>query len=220
MPNTSVTAVVINFQTPDLTQRAVSSLRRWYADLPLLLIDNGSQDNSEAVLRALVADAPSRSTLLRNSRNLYHGPAMDQAMHCLVTDEVLFLDSDCIMTRGGILERLTEALHGDERIYAAGKKIFMNSRGFDVPPGPEAHPYVRPICLLIRRAPYLSLPPFEHHGAPCLANMRAAVTAGYRLADVPLDDYVQHEGRGTAGRYGYQLGWKGKLNHLLNKLGL
>jgi hypothetical protein len=79
---------------------------------------------------------------------------------------------------------------------------------------------VRPLCLLIRRAPYLTLPPFEHHGAPCLANMRAAVAAGFRLADVPIDDCVQHEGRGTAARYGYQLGWKGKWNHLLHKLGM
>jgi hypothetical protein len=220
MPNTSVTAVVINFQTPDLTQRAVSSLRRWYSALPLLLIDNGSQDNSDAVLRSLVADAPAQTTLLRNSRNLYHGPAMDQAMRHLATDEVFFLDSDCMLTRGGVLERLTEALHADEKIYAAGKRIFINSRGFDVPPGPQAHPYVRPICLLIRRAPYFTLPPFEHHGAPCLTNMRAAVAAGFRLADVPVDEYVRHEGRGTAGRFGYQLGWKGKWNHLLNKLGM
>jgi hypothetical protein len=74
--------------------------------------------------------------------------------------------------------------------------------------------------MLLRRRTYLTLPPFRRHGAPCLHNMRAAVAAGLRLAHVPVEEYVQHEGRGTAGRYGYGLGWKGKLNHVLNRLGV
>lgn len=220
MPFSSVTAVVINFQTPDLTRRAVASLRRWYPDLPLLLIDNGSKDDSSTRLHALAGESTATTTLLRNSRNLHHGPAMDQALHCLSTDEVFFLDSDCVIVKEGILERLLEALHSDGRAYAAGKRIFMNSRGFDVAPGPRAHPYIRPICMLLRRRTYLTLPPFRRHGAPCLHNMRAAVAAGLRLAHVPVEEYVQHEGRGTAGRYGYGLGWKGKLNHVLNRLGV
>ena len=220
MPTTSVTAVVINFQTPDLTRRAVASLRRWYPELPLLLIDNGSADESPSVLRALAGASPALTTLLCNPRNLHHGPAMDQAMRHLLSDELFFLDSDCVIIAGGILERLHDALHDSDRTYAAGKRIFLNSRGFDVAPGPRAHPYIRPICMLIRRREYLALPPFRRHGAPCLDNMRAAITAGFQLAHVPVDHYVQHEGRGTAGRFGYHLGWKGKLNHLLNRLGV
>lgn len=220
MPTPSVTAVIINFQTPDLTQRAVASLRRWYPGLPLLLIDNGSSDDSPSVLRTLAGESSGLITLLCNARNLHHGPAMDQAMRHLVTDEVFFLDSDCTVLRGGILERLRDSLHADDRTYAAGKRISMNSRGFDVAPGPRAHPYIRPICMLIRRQQYLSLPPFTRHGAPCLENMRAATAAGLHLAHVPVDDYVHHEGRGTVGRFGYHLGWKGRLNYVLNRLGM
>jgi glycosyltransferase involved in cell wall biosynthesis len=220
MPTPSVTAVIVNFQTPDLTRRAASSLRRWYPDLPLLLIDNGSADDSPSLLRRLAEQSPAMNTLLCNPRNIHHGPAMDQAMRRLSTEEVFFLDSDCVITSGGILERLREALHADDRNYAAGKRIFMNSRGFDVTPNSHAHPYIRPICMLLRRRQYLALPPFERHGAPCLTNMIAATAAGLWLAHVPVDDYVQHEGRGTAARFGYGLGWKGKLNHVLNRLGL
>jgi GT2 family glycosyltransferase len=220
MSTPSVTAVLINFQTPDLTRRAVSSLRRWYPDLPLLLIDNGSADESPSLLRTLAEEAPATTDLLCNPHNLHHGPAMDQAMRRLATDEVLFLDSDCAIVRGGVLERLGLALRADDRNYAAGKRIFMNSRGFDVSPGPRTHPYVRPFCMLIRRRHYLTLPPFERHGAPCLANMIAAASSGLQLVDVAMDDVVRHEGRGTAGRFGYRLGWKGKLNHALNRLGL
>jgi hypothetical protein len=145
---------------------------------------------------------------------------MDQAMRQTSTDEVFFLDSDCTITNGGILDRLREALHPDDQNYAAGKRVFMNSRGFDVAPGPRAHPYVRPICMLIRRRHYLTLPPFERHGAPCLNNMIAATAAGLHLVHVPVDDFVRHAGRGTAARFGYRLGWKGRLNHVLNRLGL
>jgi hypothetical protein len=49
--------------------------------------------------------------------------------------------------------------------------------------------------------------------------MIAAAAAGLLLAHVPVDNFVQHAGRGTAGRFGYRLGWKGKLNHILNRLG-
>ncbi len=220
MPLSSVTAVVINFQTPDLTRRAVTSLRLWYPDLPLLLIDNGSTDDSPSQLQTLAGESTAPTTLLRNPRNLHHGPAMDQALRHLSTEEVFFLDSDCVIVKGGILERLLEALRSGERIYAAGKRVFMNSRGFDTEPGPRSHPYIRPICMVIRRRPYLTLPPFRRHGAPCLDNMRAATATGLHLAHVPVEEYVRHEGRGTAGRYGYRLGWKGKLNHVLNRLGV
>ncbi len=220
MPTPSVTAVVINFQTPELTQRAVDSLRLWYPELPLLLVDNGSADESLSLLRTLAGRSPALTTLLCNPRNRHHGPAMDQAMRHLSTDEVFFLDSDCTIIRGGILEQLREALHADDRSYAAGNRIYMNDRGFDISPGPGAHPYIRPICMLIRRRQYLALPPFKRHGAPCLENMRAATAAGFHLAHVPVHEWVLHKGRGTASRYGYRLGWKGKLNHVLNRLGL
>jgi GT2 family glycosyltransferase len=220
MSTPSVTAVLINFQTPDLTRRAVSSLRRWYPEVPLLLIENGSRDESPSLLHALADASRTTTELLCNPRNIHHGPAMDQALQRLTTEEVFFLDSDCTLLGGGILERLGEALHAHDLNYAAGKRIFMNSRGFDVSPGPGAHPYIRPFCMLMRRRHYFTLPPFERHGAPCLTNMIAAASSGLRLIDVHLDDLVQHEGRGTAGRFGYRLGWRGKLNHVLNRLGL
>jgi hypothetical protein len=66
----------------------------------------------------------------------------------------------------------------------------------------------------------MKLPPFELHGAPVLQNMRGAVEKGFLLINVMLDEYVHHDGRGTAGRFGYGLGIKGRLNYLLNLFGL
>jgi hypothetical protein len=108
----------------------------------------------------------------------------------------------------------------DPHGYAAGKRITMNRRGFDLPEGSIGHPYLRPICLLVRRDLYLTLPPFERHGAPCLRNMIAASQRGYALLHFPVEEYILHEGRGTAYRHGYRLGWRGKVNHFLNRIGL
>ena len=220
MNPSAVTAVVINFRTPDLTRRAVESFRSFYPSPPLLLIDNGSGDESRESLEQLCSQAPDRTRLILNESNVHHGPAMDQALHLVNTPFALFLDSDCEVLRGGFVEAMLARAGEDPRNYAVGKKIFMNDRGFDILEGPGAHPYIRPICMLVRREIYLQCPPFERHGAPCLANMRAAQASGFELVSFPVEDFVRHEGRGTASRYGYRLGWRGRLNHLMNKIGL
>ena len=220
MIDSAVTVVVINFRTPDLTRRAVESFRACYPELPLLLIDNGSGDESGGILERLREMRPGCTKLIMNASNLHHGPGMDQALRNAETPYVLFLDSDCEVLRGGFVEAMHTAAEEDAHNYAVGKRIFMNDRGFDVPERPGAHPYVRPICMLVRREFYLQLPPFERHGAPCLSNMRAARAAGLELVHFPVEDFVRHDGRGTASRHGYRLGWRGRLNHLMNKIGL
>ena len=216
-PGQDVSAVIINYRTPDLALRAARSLRSFYTALPLLLIDNGSHDSSEEVLRAF---ARGNSELLLNERNMHHGPAMDQALRRLATGFVLFLDSDTEVLRAGLIERMQAALLERPQGYAAGKKIWMNRRGFDVPETAHGDSYIRPICMLLRRSMYFTLPHFERHGAPCLANMRAASARGLELIDFPVEEFIHHEGRGTASRHGYRLGWQGRLNYLLHRLGL
>ena len=216
-----VTAAIINYRTPDLVERAVHAFRRHYATLPLLLIDNGSHDESAHMLENLRDEAPGHTSLLLNDRNLHHGPAMDQALRRLTSTCILFIDSDVEIRTGGVVERMLDVLLAKPEHYAAGMKIFMNKRGFDVPEGtPEALSYIRPICMVIRRDLYLTLPRFRRHGTPCLENFKAAAGRGLMLAHIPVDDYIHHEGRGTAGRHGYRLGWRGRVNHLLNRLGL
>jgi len=215
-----VTAVIINFKTPDLIRRVVTSFRQYYPTVPLLLIDNGSHDESVTVLEEFQQQTPAFTEVIINDRNLHHGPVMDQALRYLRTPYALFIDSDCEIIKGGFIELMLAPLREEPRAYAIGKRIFMNKRGFDVPESSKAFPYIRPICMLMKRELYLTLPPFEHHGTPCLKNMISAVKRNLQLIDFPIEEYIRHEGRGTASRFGYNLGWRGKLNYLLNKVGL
>jgi glycosyltransferase involved in cell wall biosynthesis len=216
-----VTAVIINYKTFDLTQRAIKSFRSYYPDVPLLLIDNGSNDDSTFILEKLVKASPTSIELIINDKNIHHGPAMHQAIQRTSSEYILFIDSDCEIRQGGFIELMLNLLSESDQNYVVGKKVYMNNRGFDVDKNDSsAIEYIRPICMLLRREIYLKLPKFVKHGTPCLENMKEAVRQGYRLIDFPIEKYILHQGRGTAGRFGYQLGWKGRWNYLMNKLGL
>lgn len=215
-----ISAAIINFRTPDLTTAAVRSFRKFYPDVPLTLVDNGSFDDSASVLGNVRDEAPTVTQLILNPSNRFHGPAMDQVVRHVSSEFVLFLDSDCEIQTGGFIEQMLSHMRAEKRCYAVGKRVFMNRRGFHVKDGAGSIAYIHPICMLLRRSSYLMLTPFRHHGSPCLDNMREAAKQDYLLVDFPIFDFITHTGRGTARRHGYGLGMRGKLNYLLNKMGL
>ncbi len=218
-PARHVAAAVINFQTPDLLEVAVRTFHAAYPTVPLLIIDNGSQDESAGVIRRLVTELGPPVSMQLLERNVYHGPAMHRAMAELVAPYVYVFDSDTETRRGGFLEAMLAALAADPLHYGAGQRVYVNRRGFRVEEG-KGVPVLASAHMLLKRALYHRLPPFVHHGLPALHNFEAAAAQGLRLCPFPIEDYVYHRGRGTAERYGYGLGLRGKAEYLLNKLGL
>lgn len=209
-----VHTAVVNYQTPQLVDTAVRSFRRCYPSVPVLVIDNGSRDASRDVIEGLRNELPAVTALFLDG-NRYHGPAMDLALRHLESDLVFLLDSDTETLRGGFLEEMV-ALCDPPMVYGSGEVVRVNDRGFadkgEIPVLVSAY-------MLIDRRLYLELPPFVHHGLPALQNFKAAAEAGYRLAEFSVGDYVEHFGRGTAERYGYGLGWRSRIDYVLNKLG-
>ena len=213
-----VTAVVVNYQTPELLEVAVRSFRYYYPDVPLLIVDNGSQDHSRRVIEQLLIEGEGTTRALWLPENIYHGPAMHRAMETVSTPYVYFFDSDTETRRGGFLEPMIAALEADPMAYGAGRVVEVDRRrGFRKPGG---MPVLTTPHMLLRRDFYFRLPPFIHHGLPTIRNFRAAEQAGYRLISFPIETYVHHLGRGTAARYGYGLGWRARLEYLLHRLGL
>ncbi len=202
---TSVTTLVVNYKTPDLTKKCVESFISYYPTVKLILIDNGSQDDSTSYIRHVAGDFPNVTSLL-NSGNRYHGPAMDQGIHQSATRYVFTLDSDCEILEGGFLEQLL-AFFKSPNMYAAGRLVYINRYGFEVEKTNRRHliKYIHPYAMLLDKTKYLHLSPFIHHGSPCIKNMRDAENAGYKVQHFPLDNYVFHKSRGTCSRYGYGL---------------
>ena len=210
-----VTAVTVNYRTRDLTERCVSSFLAYYPQVRFILIDNGSQDDSTVYIREVAARHANVSAIF-NQANLFHGPALDQGMRASETRFVFTLDSDCEIKGGGFLE-LMLGLFQDPSLYAVGRLVLVDRFGFSSPPGSKGGiQYIHPSAMLLDRRKYATLPPFEHHGAPCLQNMRAATKAGYTVRDFPVMEYIGHDWRGTAGRYGYGLGATTYLQSLLS----
>lgn len=201
-----ITTLIINYKTPDLLRGCVESFRTHYAKTPLLLIDNGSADDSTTYIRQFAAASDHVQCLL-NSRNLFHGPALDQGIRHCATPYVFLLDSDCLILEIGFLEQMRELL-AQKNAYAVGRLQYKNRFGYDVPSGTRsAIPYGDPHALLLQKSAYLMLPPFEHHGAPGLQNMKQA-RQRQRIIDFPIHQFVRHLGHGICGSYGYGLGWQ------------
>lgn len=213
----NVCTVVINYQTPDLLQVAVESFRRFYKGTPLLIIDNGSRDQSKDVINNLARIAPQKTDVLFLETNIYHGPAMDRAINETNKEFVFFLDSDTETRQGGFLEAMYEKFQTSVQLYGVGRPLLVNKRGFYNPAGEQV---LAPAYMMIRRSYYYKLPPFEHHGLPIMKNNLAARQKGYELQSFPIEEYIDHAWRGTASRFGYGLGWRGKLDYVLNKIGV
>lgn len=211
-----LTVVMIHFQTPDLLMAAVHSFRDYYPEETMVIFDNGSQDGSKTVVKSLTDQYPGSTQAVYLEKNIFHGPAMDLAMRSIQTPYVFFMDTDVLIKKGEFLESMMSSFQ-DADVYGVGRLNQVNKRGFTSNTGTTIilTPY-----MMIRRSLYPNLPPFKHHGMPTLSNFSAAGHHGYRFASFPIDDYIDHFGRGTAGRYGYQLGLKGRWSYVMNKLGL
>ena len=216
-----VVCAIVHHQTPDLLDAAVRTFRAHEPDVPVVVLDNGSDASSDATLDALAA--LDGVTVERLGANRHHGPAMDHALRTQTADAVLMLDSDT-ETRAPFVYAMAAALAaGDPATgapaIAAGQVVTVDRRGFartrraTIPVPVSWH-------ALVARDPYLRLPPFRHHGLPMLATMAAAQRAGLAVVPFPVEQSVWHKGRGTAGRVGYGLGWRSRLDYLLHRLGL
>jgi glycosyltransferase involved in cell wall biosynthesis len=209
-----VTALVVNYKTPDLTRRSVESLLGHYPSLAVLLIDNGSGDDSTAVVRELGSEHANVQVQL-NERNVHHGPGMDQGIRLASTPYVFTLDSDTETLKGGFLEEMLEHF-ADPLVYAVGELRYKNRFGYthaywSAEPQATWIPYTHPHAMLLDRAKYLTLAPFIHHGAPCIRNMSAARDAGYVVHHFPISEFIRHDAGGTVMTHGF--GVRGRIRH-------
>lgn len=209
--------VITHFQTPDLLKTAVTSLRRVYPQSKLTILDNGSQDGSEATIKEIQEELPQRTNVLLLEKNIFHGPAMHRAMSDIEEDYVFFLDSDTETRKGGFLEAMENEIELSDTIYGVGRCLTVSNRGYQKKTGITV---LAPAYMMIRRSMYFDFPPFEHHGMPVLKNFIAAQAKGLALRSFPIEDYIEHQWRGTASRFGYGLGWRAKMDFVLNKMGL
>jgi GT2 family glycosyltransferase len=211
-----ITVLIINYQTPDLLDRAISSLLKFYPETATIIFDNGSKDNSIEIINKF-SKKHSNIHVFFNDKNIFHGPAMDFALRNLVETKYCFiLDSDTETVKKGFLEEMRNILEENENNYAVGLEKNVNERGFLHTNG-KIKIILAPF-MLIKKNIYLKLSPFIHHGQPVMFNFDEAAKNGYKISNYPVDTYINHLWRGTASRFGYKLGIKGKIDFVIEKL--
>ena len=120
--NPRVAIVLVNYNRAADTIACVRSLQLCtYAGLQILLIDNGSTDDSIAVIRGALADVPCHAT----GRNLGFTGGCNFALTVMGDDQpryLVLLNNDTLV-EPGFLEPLVDAMERDPSIGAAGGTI-------------------------------------------------------------------------------------------------
>jgi len=210
-----ITIILVNYCTPDLTLLCVDSFINFYPECSFLLIDNGSSDNSRRYIQQL-ANRSQNVKCIFNKKNIHHGPAMHLGIKSCNTRYVFTLDSDCVVFQGGFLEKMLTLMEALD-LYALGHMERKQRFGFEVPPNAKSFiPYIHPHSMLLDKEKYLKLPPFFHHGSPCIRNMKAAQQGNFLVSHFNVGEYIYHMGRGTCSRYGYGLNFTTLLQKFLS----
>lgn len=206
-----VTAITVNYKTRDLTKAAITSLRKFYPDVRHILVDNYSRDESATMILGYSKNP--LYTVITNHTNVGHGPAMVQAIAKVETPFFFTFDSDSEMLSAGMIEAMLARMDANTKLYALGWLRYVDKfsgvpHSWHVTPPPLGDrfiPYVHPCAGLYRLSMYQQLPSFQHHGAPCLDNMRVAFEKKFATENFPVTSYMKHWESGT--RRMYQGDW-------------
>jgi len=194
-----VTVVLVNHRTKKLVDEARRTLMAYYPKIPIILIDNGSGDESTLYVKT-VGGMHSNITVVLNEHNLGHGLAMNQGIGLAKTPYIFLYDSDASLKRAGLLEAmLAEFAKNPQKLYAIGWLRHVD-KWSGVPTGTKGRgtiDYIHPYAAMIDREKFLQLKSMENSGAPCTGNMRSALMRGFKLQDFIVQTYVKHLVAGT-----------------------
>jgi hypothetical protein len=159
------TALTVNYNTPDLLESLLSSFRKFY-DIPFLVVDGSDEVNYEKIKGY---SNRFNVTLIHWPYNIHHGPGMAYGIANIKTEQILLIDTDVFILRGGFLEDLQAKLLPEN--YGIGCVGIVNENGVDVPDG--KFKYLHPSFALINRDVVLKYPLPVKHGAPMIEAMKA-----------------------------------------------
>lgn len=194
-----ITAIVINYRTPYLLPIVTKSFKDFYPNTRLIIVDNGSEDESIRAIERLQEQRRAIDSLFLK-RNIYHGPAVNRTLKIVKTSYFFLLDTDCRVKRGGFLEKMLEEFH-NKRVYAVGKIRYVQPSGVPVTPSEQKRrhgiPYAETWGAMFDKEKCAHLGEFTEGGASGSAIARAAYEQRYRAVNFPIHHYIDHLGAGT-----------------------
>lgn len=158
-----ITALTINYNTPELLERLLTSFRKFY-DIPFVVIDGSDPVNYQKIIEYR---KKYKVSIIHFPYNIHHGPGMAFGINYIRSRQILLLDSDLAVKRGGFLEDLKCKLRSDA--YGIGDIQIINESGMNVLEGIK---YLHPACALINRNIVLKYSLPSLHGAPMIKAMK------------------------------------------------
>lgn len=130
----SITAIIVNWNAPQLTSRAVRSLLATTGepDFVVCIVDNGSDDNSVAALRR-DWDRHPRVRILPLPQNLGFGGGANAGIRASDSQFVALLNNDAT-PRPGWLDALAARLRANDHLGAVTSHIVLEGRWRELPP--------------------------------------------------------------------------------------
>lgn len=199
-----ITALTVNYNTPDFLERLLSSFRKYYT-LPFIVVD-GSDEINYSKIESFTDKY--NVEIHHFPYNIHHGPGLAYGIKYIQTDQILLLDSDLKVINPGFVESLQNELLPDS--YGIGDIQIVNESGFNKKVG---YKYLHPACALINREVVLRYPLPIKHGAPMIEAMieinnqnkcNLLQHAEWVLNDFRKPDkkYIIHDWQGTVKKTG------------------
>jgi hypothetical protein len=207
-----VTAILVTYNTRALAEKSYQSIRRFYPDMPIILVDGSDPGNSTAAYVKTLASP--LTTVMAFGHNVFHGPGMNVGINYCQTPYALLVDTDAELLEPCVGDMLAMM---EKDTFGVGYVIPTAFSGFGTiysyPPEPTPHeggwmPYLHPYFQLIDIKNYRKFPPYVHGGAPCTPTMLAIYQAGLawkiikQFKDMAngTPKFVKHDGGGTCRR--------------------
>lgn len=174
----SVDTIIVNFRTPDLTLKAVESVLHDPLTRSVIVVENGSGDNSAQILASKLTSP--KIKLIISEKNLGFGGGNNLGAASATSKFIFLLNSDAYLSHGG-LAPLVEAIKPQVGIAAPfvfqprdGAQV-LQDRNFGLFPTPArlltgklqswtpetAAEWVSGVAFMMRRSDFLGLGGFD-----------------------------------------------------------
>ena len=184
-------AITVCYNTPELIKRAVISVKTFYPDLEIIVVD-GSPEGSPCYCACdWLSSVYDGVTVHHVLRNIGHGKGVQFAIRKTQSKHIIVFDSD-IQMMSGCIEDMT--VHLKPTDLGIGLVVQVDAAGICEPSGTN---YLHPYFCILNRSIYDRLPPIRNHGAPFIDTMQAASEIGIKVRNYDLKEKIQHDWRGT-----------------------
>lgn len=214
----SVSVVVVSYNQWHLTERCLASLEANSdsQSLDVIVVDNGSKDETPTQLGLWAAQAPGRRRVIANEGNLGFGGAVNQGLAAATGDFLVVLNNDTIVSPGwarglrrhlendtglGIVCPITNNIGNEAQVVLAGTtpaEVFASAKRYSLAKSGHTLPLTIAafFCVMMPRAVYARIGDLDEQFFPgyfedddyCLR----VKAAGWEIACAE-DVFVYHE---------------------------